>query len=111
MDEYALAAQGPYAHDVAQQLIDGLGWTKQARIRAGALPTHARIVNVNVGVWLGVTSGPTVQLYAGRVDTEAASPYRDPVPGTESGELSPHDEVALIAAARAVLDRVTQAKR
>lgn len=112
MDEYALAAQGPDPRDVAQQLIDGLGWGKQAVIRSGALATHARIVNETAGVWIGVTGGGgIVQLFAGRVDMAAVGPYRDPVPGTESPELSPDGAEELVEAARAVVDRVLHAKQ
>ncbi|WP_448334010.1 hypothetical protein [Streptomyces sp. DSM 41534] len=110
MDEYALAAQGPDAHDVARQIIDGLGWAKQACVRAGALPHHARVVNESAGVWIGVTGGAMVQFFGGRVEPAAAVPYRDPVSGTESAELSPYDERALVEAARAVVERVLDAK-
>ncbi|MGR3939432.1 hypothetical protein [Streptomyces sp. BRA346] len=110
MDEYAYAAQGPPAYDVAELLRDALGWAKESRIRSGATPFQAQIVHDTQGVWLGVTGGATVQLYGGLVEYGAPRPYRDAIRGTESGELSPYDGKALLEAARAVLDRVAQSR-
>ncbi|MEE4597636.1 hypothetical protein V2J94_38155 [Streptomyces sp. DSM 41524] len=100
-----MAMQGPSAHEVAQRIIASLGWLERARVRAGALPHQARIVNEAEGVWIGINGGATVTVFSGLVE---AGRYRDPAPGSESGEVSPDDGDALVAAARAVLDRAAK---
>lgn len=101
-----------FPRDVADQLVQALGWRGEAKVRGGALQTQALIEHRAAGIWLGVDYDRSiVQIVGGHINSDGTVAL--PQDGAQSSRMvlpreSRHLTPAVAQAAREVYDRVAQ---